>query len=147
MPKIWRSMKIDGGKPAIGRGPLLLGVRVGPEMNADIDPDEDGFVNPGQGGMSVAPTVYNLPPHRLPRRLRKKDPERFANATGPNSAHCWWMGDGPFVYTRVANHLNLRPDPDKPNKHGLVEPDARMMVREYEDALAATQSQWQRWEE
>ena len=57
MPLIWKSMKIDGDKPQVGRGATLLGVRVGPGEHDDIDHDENGCVHPGQGGMSVAPST------------------------------------------------------------------------------------------
>lgn len=97
--------------------------------------------------MSVSPTVEALPPHRLPRRLQKKYPERFPDATAPNGVHCWCMGKGAFVPERVADRLCLRLDPDDPERHGLVEPDDRMKMEEYETALEATRDQWIRWEE
>jgi hypothetical protein len=140
-------MKIDGDRPQVGRGPLVLGVRVGPGENDDVNPDAEGYLHPGQGGMSVSPSAEALPPHRLPRRLHKKYPERFPDATAPNGAHCWWMGEGAFVPERVADRLRLRLDPDDPERHGLVEPDDKMKTEDYEAALAATRDQWQRWEE
>src|SRR5262249_49399053 len=147
MPLIWRGMRIDGDRPRVGRGPTSLGVRVGPSENDDINPDVDGFVYPGRGGMSVSPSVDALPTHRLPRRLRVAYPDRFPDASGPNGLCCWWMGKGPFSEDQVADHLCLRLDPDDPEKHGFVEPDDKMNLGEYEAALAATQDQWQRWEE
>jgi hypothetical protein len=148
MPLIWRGMKIDGDKPLVGRGAQHLGVRVfSLAQRDDISPDGDGFVNPGEGGMSVSPSVEALPPHGLPRRLRKKYPERFSEASGPNGVHCWQMGAGEFIPERVADRLRLRLDPDDPERHGLVEPDDRMKTEDYEAALAATRDQWQRWEE
>ena len=147
MPLIWRAMKADNEKPQIGRGKKLLGVLVGPAANDDINPDEDGYVHPATGGMSVSPKVEALPTHRLPTRLRKKYPERFPDASGPNGLHCWWMGEGPFVPERIAERLLLRPDQDNPERHGLVEPDAKMLTEDYETALAATREQWRRWEE
>jgi hypothetical protein len=146
MPLIWKGMKMDGAGPAVGRGALLLGVRVGPGENDDINPNVDGCVEPARGGMSVSPSVEALPPHRLPRRLQKKYPQRFPEASGPNGVHCWSMGEGPFVTERVADRLRLRLDPDDPERHGLVEPDDRMKTEDYEDALAATRNQWRKWE-
>src|SRR5258707_6859912 len=108
MPLIWRGMKMDEDGPAIGRGALLLGVRIGPDENDDINPDGDGCVQPERGGMSVSPSVEALPPHRLPRRLLKKYPERFPEASAPNGVHCWSMGEGAFVAGRVADRLCLR---------------------------------------
>jgi hypothetical protein len=135
MPQIWRAMKPDRDKPEVGRGKTLLGVLVGPCANDDINPDEDGFVHPGTGGMSVSPTVEALPTHRLPRRLRKKYPERFPDASGPNGLLCWSMGEGPFVPERVAERIRLGLDPDDPERHGLVEPDAKMTLDDYETAI------------
>jgi hypothetical protein len=135
MPLIWRGMKMEEGRPEMGRGGNFLGVRVGPiENGCDIDPDGDGFVNPGNG-MSVSASVEALPPHRLPGRLQKKYPERFPEATGPNGLQCWWMGEGAFVAERVADRLRLLLDPDDPKRHGLVEPDDRMKIDDYETAV------------
>jgi hypothetical protein len=147
MPLIWKGMKIDGERPQVGHGATLLGVRVGPGVNDDINPDEDGFVRPGQGGMSVSPSVDALPSHRLPCRLRLAYPARFPDADGPNNLFCWSMGNGAFAEDQVAAHLRLRLDPDNPEKHGFVEPDDKMMLADYEAALAATRDQWQKWEE
>jgi hypothetical protein len=76
-----------------------------------------------------------------------KYPERFPEATGPNGVHCWRMEDDAFAPGRVADRLSLRLDPNNPERHGLVEPDDRMKVEDYETALVATRDQWQRWEE
>jgi len=97
--------------------------------------------------MSVSPSVETLPPHRLPRRLQKKYPERFPEASAPNAVYCWSMGEGGFVPGFVADHLRLRLDPEAPERHGFVEPEGRMKVEDYEAALGATRNQWRRWEE
>jgi hypothetical protein len=57
------------------------------------------------------------------------------------------MGEGAFVPERVADRLCLRIDPDDPERHGFVEPDAKMKIEDYEAALSATSDQWHRWEE
>ncbi len=130
---------MDGGKPQIGRGAQLLGVRFGPlDQRNDICPDGDGFVHPGQGGMSVSPSVETLPPHRLPRRLREKYPDRFPDASASNGLHCWRLGTGAFAPERVADRMFLRVDSVR---HGLVEPDAKMKAEDYEQALVATRDQ------
>jgi hypothetical protein len=51
------------------------------------------------------------------------------------------MGEGPFEAGPVASHLQLRLDP-KNDRHGFVEPAARMSLDDYQDALGATQAQW-----
>jgi hypothetical protein len=146
MPEIWRGMKIDGAQPALGAGGAHLGIRAGPGEHDDIQQDEAGRVHPGRGGMSVSPSVDTLPPHRLPRRLRDAYPDRFPEAKAPNTLHCWRLGEGAFAAARVADRLVLRLDPEKPERHGFVEPDATMMLQEYESALVATRDQWRRWE-
>ena len=140
-------MKIEGGAPQCGRGALFLGVRVGPGEKYDINPDDEGFVSSGQGGMSVAPSLMALPPHRLPVRLRHAYPDRFPAASGTNNAYCWSMGEGAFVAGPLAASLSLRLDPDNMEKHGFVEPDGKMILEEYESALTATKEKWRRWEE
>ena len=140
-------MVLDGDKPQIARSKKALGVLVGSGPDDDIETDADGNVQPAKGGMSVSPSLELLPPHRVPRRLSKKYPERFPDATGPNQLWCWWMGEGPFGAGRVADRLALRPDPAIPEAHGFVEPDQEMSLAEYEAALAATRDLWRRWEE
>jgi hypothetical protein len=140
-------MKMEGGRPQIGNGGYFLGVRIGSADNDDINPDENGFVQPGQGGMSVSSSLDALPSHRLPRRLREKYPQRIPDARAPNSVHCWHMGNGDFASGPLVDGLCLRLDPDMPNTHAFVEPDGRMHLKDYEAALANTQGQWQKWEE
>jgi hypothetical protein len=88
--------------------------------------------------MSVAPAWRLLPVHRIPRRLRAK----FPRPAGKNQCFVWRMGEGPFREAPVADRLLLRPDPEKPNAHGFVEPVCTMPVGEYQAALAATRDQW-----
>jgi hypothetical protein len=147
MAKIYRAMLIDGEFPQLGGEPQKsLGVRVGGGANDDIPCDAEGNVHPNTGGMSVAPEVHHLPMHRVPRELRRRFPERFPDATGSNRYACWWMGEGRFESSPVADLLVLRPDPKRPTQHGFVEPDRKMSVAQYQGALAATRTSWRRWE-
>lgn len=130
------------GRPELGRAGNMLGVRVGSGKNDDI-PEEDSFVQPGAGGMSVSPSLETLPPHRIPRRLQS----RFPEAIGSNQLHCWSMGEGDFISGSVAEHLVLRLDPKAPHRHGFIEPERKMPIADYESAIAATRDQWRRWEE
>jgi hypothetical protein len=66
VPTIYRAMLPDGGYPKVGRSASTLGVRV----PVDIEPDGTGNVHPGPHGMSVAPSLRDLPVHRVPKRLR-----------------------------------------------------------------------------
>ena len=53
------------------------------------------------------------------------------------------MGSGPFEAGPVAASLMLRPDNKEPCTHGVVEPDNRMALAEYQGALAATRDSWE----
>ena len=133
MPEIYRAMREDKGKPAIGASATTLGVRV----PTDIAPDAAGHIHPGTGGMSVSPSLADLPPHRIPRRLRHLVPD----ASGKDELRVWSVGNGPFVAGAVATGLKLRPDPRDPG-HGFVEPDVVMALGDYQDALGRTQHHW-----
>lgn len=146
MPEIWRAMRVVWDRPEIGGGAVLLGVRIAPDPNPDIHPEE-GTVHPGTGGMSVSPSPEALPPHRQPRRLFASDPNRFPEARGPNSLRCWHLGDGAFLAGSVTDALVLRLDPDRPDQHGFVEPASPMLLSLYESALEATLDFWVCWEE
>jgi hypothetical protein len=141
MPLIYRSMLSKDGKPVIGCDDHNLGVRVPPHPRADIQPDADGHVSPGGYGLSVAPSLEALGklPFLVSRRLRA----RFPRARGVDELVCWKMGEGPFIAGPVATGLQLCPDPRRPTEHALVEPDQRMPLAEYQQALAATQELWE----
>src|SRR5689334_10713461 len=108
MPKIFRAMQEVGGLPKTGETARTLGVRV----PADIQPDGDGMVEPGPVGMSVAPSLCDLPTHRIPRRLRRLAPD----ATGNDSDFVWSMGSGPFHQGSLCDLLLLYVDS---SNHGL----------------------------
>jgi hypothetical protein len=138
MPLVYRAMLADGDRPQVGPAALALGVRVPPDEHADIAVSVDGLVEPRTGGMSVAPAWRMLPVHRIPRRLRTK----FPRAAGKNECYLWRMGDGPFTEGAFADDLFFRTDPEKPHKHGFVEPAVKMSTAEYQAALAAIRHQW-----
>jgi hypothetical protein len=133
MPRIYRSMEGDNQKPRLGASATTLGVR--PEVDIPVDA---GTVHPGTGGMSVSPSLQELPPHRIPERLRSFVP----NARGKNTLIVWRMGDGAFAAGPVAERLQLRPDPAG-TSHGFVEPEVRMSLSEYQEALHATRDLWE----
>jgi hypothetical protein len=139
MPVVFRAMMADGDAPQLGSTAVSLGIRLPPDPHADLVVDENGNVGPGTGGMSVAPEWRLLPVHRIPRRLRSKYPR----AAGRSDVKLWRMGDGPFVAGPVAARLLLRPDPKAQQRHGFVEPDARMASVDYQQALADTRDHWQ----
>jgi hypothetical protein len=133
MPKIYRVMAAEGNVPMIGQTATTLGARV----PGDIAPDAAGRVHPGTGGMSVSPSVADLPPHRIPRRLRHLAPD----AAGKDAHFVWSLGEGDFVFGPVDTGLQLRPDPDN-GAHGFVEPDETMLLENYQSALHSTQPRW-----
>jgi hypothetical protein len=147
MPLIFRAMLADGDKPMLGASKRTLGACIGSGPNDDISVDEQDCVHPGTGGMSISPSADRLPMHRIPRRLKERFPDRFAEATGSNRLWIWSMGEGPFEAGQIADRLDCRPDPARPEEHGFVEPAQVMPQAEYQAALAATRDSWQRWEE
>jgi hypothetical protein len=136
MPLIYRAMTVDAdGRPKVGPTARTLGARVPPDPKPDVTPDSNGMVQPGTGGMSVAPNWRHLPTHRIPKRLRHLVPK----AHGKNEDACWRLGDGPFADGPVAEGLSLRVDAPR---HGLIEPDAVTAEPAYQAALAATGGEW-----
>ena len=132
MPLVYRAMTCEGDQPKLGPSARTLGVR--PDI--DITLDEKGFVQPRTGGMSVAPSWRDLPPHRIPLRLRPI----ACDACGSDLDACWRMGSGAFVDSSLNESLNLRSDQ---SDHGLVEPSRTMGMTEFQSALAATRDQWE----
>ena len=126
--KLFRAMKMSGdGLPELGRTKRTLGVRPGNlAPNNDvlaIRPDD--VVNPGVGGMSVAPDE----PIHLPRFLR---PPAFGG-TGKDPV---WVIDE----ADLPPELTVRRDKAI---HGMIEPKTDMTLTEYESALASTRGEWQ----
>lgn len=104
-------------------------------MPTDIQPDGEGNVHPGGHGMSVAPSLRDLPAQWVPSRLQ----HLREGAIGPNTSKVWRHGEGAFVAAPVAPHLLLQPDRDD---HGTVAPAKIMPLPDYERAIAATRPDW-----
>src|SRR5690242_8474740 len=117
MPKIFRSMKSDGGRPKVGAEPSCLGVRV-PD---DIALDDDGTVSPCGRRISENRSLESLSLSRIPKRYR----DRVEGAKGPNSLSVWTHGRGEFATGPVIPKLLLNVDSAD---HGNVGPAARMPV-------------------
>lgn len=140
MPRLFRSMYEDGGHPVVGAERNQLGVRVHPvpaDEKADVHPDAEGMVAPGEG-MSVAPHWKKLPPSLIPERLKQIAPK----ARGEDSLKCFRHGQGTFSNGPVGAGLAFAIDKKK-KTHGLVEPEQPIAVASFQDALAATRSDWQ----
>ncbi|MBI3821473.1 MAG: hypothetical protein HY289_02210 [Planctomycetes bacterium] len=138
MPKIFRSMHDDGGKPKVGSGSKMLGVRGPPDPHADLPVDPNGNVHPQTGGMSVAPDWRKRPYFLVPMRLRSLVPR----ARGSNDLDCWRLGDGDFETVALTDKLDLRIDQGQPLNHGVVEPKLNMSIVDFQDALAQTCDLW-----
>lgn len=132
-PKVFRVMTPDdsGSAPRVQRSARGLGVRP-----RDLAPCERGLAHPNRGGMSVAPTLGALPPHRVPERLGNL----VEGACGHDFDRVWVVGAGAFASAPFAPGLSLRVTS---GSHGLVEPDEQRPFSEYEAHLAATASQWE----
>lgn len=128
MAQVFRPMKRDAnGFPRVGNTATGLGVRV----PKDIDV-EAGMVKLNEKGMSVRPSVADIPLEFLPKRL---DPAGL----GENANHVFRYGEGPFEQCPFAPGLELVPDrPD----HGVVKPTAVVSLEQYRKDIADTRSQW-----
>jgi hypothetical protein len=116
------------GLPQAGSGARMLGVRV----PKDIAADENGFVYPRTGGMSVTPdSIWNIPSHRRPR--------------GMSMGSSGKITDRIYALAKVAipaDKLNVRRDPKKPEMHAFVEPAVMIKLAGYEKDLADTRNTW-----
>lgn len=132
MPRVYRAMTVDNGRPLLARSARGLGVRVGSGPTDDIPLVDGSNVVPGTGGMSVSPRWQDLPYYRIPRRLK-------LGARGKDEDAIWRLGDGHFLDDRLSEGLSLRVDSQT---HGLVEPSERMLITDYEKHLHATCNDW-----
>ena len=131
-PKVFRTMKRDatGNSPLVYASARGLGVRP-----RDLSPCQLGLAHPNNGGMSVAPTLADLPPYRVPERLG----HLVEGASGPDSDRVWVVGTGAFATGEFAHGLVLRVTSAN---HGTVEPEICCPFEQYEAHLAATATLW-----
>lgn len=132
MAGVYRSMIAEDGRPVVGNGAKMLGVR---NDGYDIPFDADENVRPRTGGLSVVSNWHNLPLFLIPRRLQPQ----IKDARGSNQLACFRLGDFPFQDGQINDVLAMRPD--SPH-HGTIQPNRKMPLPEYQDALAATRSSW-----
>jgi hypothetical protein len=129
MATLYRAMRMDpDGRPLVASSTSLLsparGLGVRPLV--DISVDDDGYVEAGLDGMSVAQDSPDyLPDHRRPTAL------------GGESDDPLWQIDE----DEIGEALNYRLD-EPPPGHGVIEPARRMTLEEYELALAETRDAW-----
>jgi hypothetical protein len=135
MPLVFRAMIREGNWPQVAPRRDALGVVPGDPPAGDIPLDSTGHVAPATGGMSVTRSWRDLPPGRIPKRLRP-----FAqDARGSNKFTCWYMGDGRFESSSINDDLFLRVDSPM---HGLIEPADEMTLDELQNVIAATRDNW-----
>lgn len=139
MPKIYRAMFAADRLPEVGDWSCMLGVRTPPHDHTDITPDEFGNVSPNTGGMSVNPTVSDIPLSFKPKRWRHQYPE-YKDARGKDNIEVFTYGSGEFTQAHITVDLALQPDS---TTHGVVEPSRSMQIDIYRSALVATQPGWQ----
>lgn len=152
-PKVYRAMYEHDGQPATEGSPFQpgsnffqLGVVLPPDPRADVNL-EDGYVNTKSGGMSVFAAIKKLPGRLIPSRLRDLYPDHFQKARGDDSLFVWCMGSGEFQDGAVTDHLVLRLDKPGEKRHGLIEPNVRMKIEDYQAELQSTVGDWKVCEE
>ena len=119
----------DDGLPRVGSTGRTLGVRLG-YPNPDIRVSPAGKVYPRSGGMSVAmPPKDNLPPHRRPPRHGGSDKKIALYKLETDD---------------LPDELQERIDPYNSERHVFIEPARVMSFEEYQQALHATRTLWQR---
>jgi hypothetical protein len=124
--QLFRSMKeAQDGFPEVGPSARMLGVRPGNHATPDVYAIQStDLVGPGMGGMSVAPgDPMHLDKHRRPLSLG-----------GTGREPVWCMNS-----VRLSAALRFR---QTSSLHGLIEANVTMTLKELEDALAATRTQW-----
>jgi hypothetical protein len=141
MPKVYRSMYEDAGKPRIGNDTCELGVRPpGHPVIADVKVDASGNVVLDGAGMSGFPSIIPADLKRIPKRLI---PLRLANkvsgAAGDNDMRIWTMGTGPFASGPMTASLALNATG---RFHGTICPIQPMSLDDLQAELARTQSLW-----
>lgn len=134
MPTVYRTMWEVDGKPLVGETANCLGVRTPPDEHPDIRP-EQGMVNRGMGGLSVAPHWSKLPLFLIPKHLE----HIVARARAKPGMRCFKWGDGGFEDSELTRNLYLRVEN---MKHGLIEPANPMSIEEFQACLAGTRDSW-----
>lgn len=125
MVALFRAMKDDGdGCPECGASARELGVR----LDGDIEISDEGFVEPGKGGMSVSPeSPMYLENHRRP-------PEFGGIGKDP----VWTIDD-----RELPSELMYRADPEMPSLHGFIEPIQAMSLDAFQEALRSSRGSWE----
>jgi len=128
MSTVYRGMKVDNdGLPHVGRSAKKLGVRVDPAAErSDILADEQGYVTPGTGGMSVNTDIKEIPSHR--RKVEQ-------GGIPPRPTFAVFRCDSGVFAGRLQLTWTYA-------SHHVVEPSAYSLLQDYETNLAMTRPHW-----
>jgi hypothetical protein len=136
MSSVYRSMLKEGNHPLVAARKKALGVVIpGGDARPDVHPDKEDRVEPGGGGMSVYSDWQKLPYYRIPKRLKGV----VADAAGQDDLYIWKLREVPFVAGPLNSRLRICCEDEE---HGLVEPNFRMLIDDFQDALAGTRLDW-----
>jgi hypothetical protein len=137
VPRIARPMRVDPDDlPNVGTRSKCLGVREPPDAHADVDVDPAGYVKLNRKGLSVVDNWRHLPGHLIPEHLD----DGFNGASGKNMS-VFVHGTGPFQEGAVAPGLELLHKAGS-TRTGVVSPAASVLLREFQEDLAATRNGW-----
>jgi hypothetical protein len=141
MPKVYRSMYEDAGKPRIGNDTCELRVRPpGHPINADVNVDANGNLALDGGGMSVFPSIVPVELRRIPKRLIPlRLASRIPGAIGDDDMKIWTTGMGPFVSGPMTVKMSLNVTG---RSRGTICPNCVMSLQEVQMELAKTQPNW-----
>jgi len=129
-------MKRDrDGLPVVGIRSKELGVRVPPDVHADVDLDETNSVRLNRRGMSVTLHRRFLKPHLVPKRLKQWHP----GAAGADSLSIYRYGEGSFEDSAITENLALAVTSAI---HGNVVPATLMHLDDFLSHIADTRDKW-----
>ena len=134
---LYRSMKKDeDGLPVVEASAKGLGVRSGRPKHNDVDLTDTGEVVLNGKGMSVASEWRKLKSWQIPSRLRVQ----WEGATGPEYLACFRLGDYRFINQEINDDLAVKTDGPT---HAVISPRRQVLLKEFEQALAATRKDWE----
>lgn len=120
---LYRAMQKDeDGAPVRDANSRGLGARPGTGPQTDIPVDDEGYVVPETGGLSITPEDWRRLGTRrwlLPRQL------------GGTGRHPLWGIDS----STLPDGLYYRLDPREPYTHGFIEPVRKMPFEQYQGLL------------
>ena len=137
VPRVVRPMRVDPDNlPTVGTRSKCLGVREPPDPHADVDIDGAGDVLLNRKGLSVTADWKQLPGHLIPEHLD----DGFNGASG-RGLRVFVHGAGAFQEGPLATRLELIYKAGKTDT-GLIVPTTLESLKQFQQNLAATRSDW-----